>query len=877
VTTFWDKMRSGWGVVWCVKIEGVPGLWTERDYAGLGAHSETVYPDLVIDKSAEIGSLADRNTGLGAGLPLTVRLRDTTAVRAAIQAPTLETALTASITWNAATINVDDTSSFPAAPSTIHIGTEQIRYSGKNATQFTGCTRGVWSRPLPHTVGASSAIVGNRPRHWRGRMVELWAVLVTPDGLLDAAQDYDDGKCCWRGWVSTEPRRKDGGFEFECLALDRILERPLKTASQGEVIGVGTAFVVDSSFTFRVQAEMYDALGVLAYQYDIVVAPFDGLAPGTVYTTAQAHAAIQTAWAAALAVTSDTVASTVATTHFKTTLEIMPVSAQPGSKGQGGFSLAGAAWSIFGRPNPDAAIMSIRWSVDVGDKHTCDWFSAGPVVAYMQTGGLTGGDIVPLNWLHGGDPQVCSAQGEPAAAPTASGIVVRFDDITATPPTSGVIKIGDASYPYTGAQQAGGAWFLTGCQVPADSVGKSAQIDSSTSATYPDLMREVLVSADAGGSGFDLLGHGNGYAVPESDAYDDGGYLLAPMDSGSFDEYAQAALSIAGAQLAGQSGKSFAELFGGALVLSQRAVVMREAGPLATDRCGLALVATDPGGSAYTDTIDNAALLSVGVDAITPVDTREQITSVKATFASKDAQDPLTVTVIDGPEMSVLGGGGVDAQLLAVAYDKAEATAQVLSWASGLLRVARTIQAVDVTLPPWRDVRIGQVVAVDLRHPDLWDAVTGSTSLVGFARVIGLKRKLQDCATTVTLLLASGDNAELCPSMPVLRWTGPDNDPTDVTVSVEAATFIELARTKANLAAVYLRHTRPGCGTEDSGGNLSVTPVLSAGIPTGVLTVNLALTLGEPLDGTSELTWDDTVTNAYYDAFCHVGDASKWA
>ena len=49
--------------------------------------------------------------------------------------------LNGSITAAAVTITVDSTTSFPAA-GTIGIGDEIITYTGKNATQFTGCTRG---------------------------------------------------------------------------------------------------------------------------------------------------------------------------------------------------------------------------------------------------------------------------------------------------------------------------------------------------------------------------------------------------------------------------------------------------------------------------------------------------------------------------------------------------------------------------------------------------------------------------------------------------------------------------------------------------------------------------------------------------------------
>lgn len=101
-----------------------------------------------------------------------------------------ETFLTASLDAAATTVTVLSTSSFPAAPGEICIDTETIGYTGKTATTFTGCTRGLYA---PAGVSGSDAygrnhrlatfnftgpqlkpMVTEHHREWIGRQVVIW-------------------------------------------------------------------------------------------------------------------------------------------------------------------------------------------------------------------------------------------------------------------------------------------------------------------------------------------------------------------------------------------------------------------------------------------------------------------------------------------------------------------------------------------------------------------------------------------------------------------------------------------------------------------------------------------------------------------------------
>lgn len=872
MANFFERMRSGWQVVWCVEVEGIPVLWTERG-SGWTLPSRLSYQaaDLVVDKSAEVGSLADRSTGLGAGLPLAFRLKDSTLSRYFSRSPTATTALSAAITATETALGVDDTTGFDSA-GIAWCGTEAFSYTGKTGTSFTGVTRGIYgSRNLIHGVGATS-LVTDLPRYYRGRLVTLSAVLVTPDGTADAAIDYEnDAKIVWRGWCDQGPRRVAGGFEFAALALDRLLARPTATLGSGKVTGVGNLISVQPSFQFRLVWKAYNAANALVRHYDIQVNPFAALAAGTKITTAEAHEYIQAAWATAVANTLDQVGGVAATTHFYDTLNIYQTTngfTLPNSNGAyypPGEIKAGS-WGVTATLKADATIVKFGWGVTVGNKTTIPWGQPdNGLVVYMYPT-LAAGQGIGLGWYHGGDPQ---APGIDVAPQAATGLSVTLDDPTATVPASGYVVANKVSYAYTAATYLADTVHLTGMSAPAALMGADVEFRSGATGTYADLMRKMIASAGGvGASTFDTLGAGQGYAVPAI-----GSRWKSYTDEASFAALASGPLvSLGSGGIGGHGGESLQDQFGGALALAQRAVVMREEGQTVNDACRLGLISTEPSGSGYSETLTNADLVSSDESPITILDSQEVLTSIRATFLPSPGQDkPLAVNVFDGVEIAAIGGESLEVKLPSVG-NKASAPEAVTAWATSLLAAARTLQAVELRIPPWKNVVLGGLVKLDLTHPDLWDAVAGTTRYQGIGRVIGFRRSLMDASVFATILLGNGQSGSLCPSIPVVSWTGAAATPVTITVDQVAAAMLLDAG-----ATVVLQHTRPGFNAETSGGTVTCTVNTDGdGYATGVLTTTAtALTLD--LDTYSELTFPNLAGGSdYQDTFSHVDDSSKW-
>jgi len=185
------SLKRGYSLAYYYRCEGLPYLYTELTY-GLSAPSgyTVVNGVLVVDDSQALRSQLSQ-TGAPGGSGFTVRILDETPSRAEFTGPTLATVLTDDLDATDTTATVSDTTGMTGL-SGIYIGTEFATFSGSTGTTFTGLTRGTWGPKYAYRSAGSTGYVtvANAPLVWRGRIGELWAILIDPYGL-PVASAYD--------------------------------------------------------------------------------------------------------------------------------------------------------------------------------------------------------------------------------------------------------------------------------------------------------------------------------------------------------------------------------------------------------------------------------------------------------------------------------------------------------------------------------------------------------------------------------------------------------------------------------------------------------------------------------------------------------------
>ena len=143
---------------------------------------------------------------------------------------TLKARLTATLGWTGATITVDSTAPFPAAGN-VYLGRENIAYTGKTPTTFTGCTRGqfgslAWRYSAEAGEVKGSRAVTDHPTQWEGRRVWLWTGICSATGEpIDAALLGANQRVIWSGRiVALNPGESGKAWVLEARSIDSQLE-----------------------------------------------------------------------------------------------------------------------------------------------------------------------------------------------------------------------------------------------------------------------------------------------------------------------------------------------------------------------------------------------------------------------------------------------------------------------------------------------------------------------------------------------------------------------------------------------------------------------------------------------------------------------------
>lgn len=820
----WDATRYGWSPIYYLTIEGIPIVWTE---AALGLTLPTGYTAEAAALSLEASAIGveqvDRQRGVAVTAPLSFALLDHAQTTAALSRWSAETRLTDVADYNDATLLVQSTAAFPASGS-LYLGKELVTYSGKTATSFTGCTRGVCGLAYTHRPGTSGQTVTNAPRYWLGRSVTLWAKPCDQAGAVSGTALATDAVEVWHGRISAMPARRRDGFAFQAESLDRVLDGELAGKISGTIKSVGSKAIVDAQAAMEIAVDLYDAAGasVASYTMQRLIWPGSGYVDGDAVPVETVRARISTVWA-----------------DWVTAQGLGAVFGQ-----LKWFSATAGGWFA-------SIVLKQNASVELVESRIYKPFaSLGQQLSII--GGMTSDGWISPGWATPADP--CDPTG------VRQGVMVEFDDTLAADVTApGLLRVSingiDSQFAYDDVGADGALVYLSTKQPSAfpfgQAVGKAYHIAQDSNGDLTDLILRSMESSGVAGlrGTYDSLQQGLGYGIDDS---------RIAVDSVT----AQQSLVIYGTYE--PDGRSFGDIFGGALALWRRAIVGRVDDGVWALRC----VSTDPGGTANADTLTDATLLAHEGDPVEGVERAMSPNSVTVKVPKADGD----IVSIYNANADIEASGRREVEYEIPAYDAGQVIAAADTLVVGLFAADHTAQAAKLRVGPWVSAQVGDMVYLDgITHPALWDWASGTAGYTGAARVVGRMFDPVSLQVTLTVLLSGGVKvAALCPSMVVSAHGGTAAAPTSLTVPERYYSVLSAA------VPCTLVHYRPGY-TEATTETHTVSAVSAPAGGVCVLTVTATAGGHSIVDGVSRVTWPQTsAASTFQKRFSHVDDGTNW-
>jgi hypothetical protein len=602
------------------------------------------------------------------------------------------------------------------------------------------------------------------------------------------------------------PARRRDGFAFTAESLDRVLDTELAGKISGSIKTFGSKAFVDAGAVMEIAIDLYDAAGATVGSYTVkrLIWAGSGYSDGDAVPVQTVRDQTSTVW-------SDWVVAHGLVAVFG---ELK------------WFPLTTGGWLA-------AILLKLNAAIEQADSRMYS-----PLVSddqqSMIPGGMTSDGWIAPGWTTPSDP--CDPTG------VRQGVQVKFDDVLAADITApGLLWVkldgtpsqfafddvsSDGAHVYLSTQKATAFPF-------AQSVGKACHIAQDSNGNLTDLLLRSLQSSGVAGlrGTYDALKQGLGYGIDESRI------AVASVTS-------QQPLTLYGTYE--PDGRSFGDIFGGALALWRRAIV----GRVDNGVWALTCVSTDPGGTANADSLTDASLLAHEGD---PVESVERALSPNAVTV-RVPQASGDVVSIYNANADIEASGRREVEYLIPAFDAAQVIAASDTLVVGLFAADHTAQAAKLRVGPWVTAEVGDVVYLDgITHPALWDWVAGTQGYTGAARVVGRMLDPVSLQVTLTVLLSGGVKvAALCPSMLVSAHTGAANNPASLTVN---------ERYYSALVAVVpctVTHYRPGYAEATA-----AMHTISGG--------------HSIVDGESRLTWPETtVANTVQKRFSHADDGTNW-
>lgn len=862
-------LRYGHGINYVLKIDGIDVLFAEVD-TGTAPSGYTIDGgSLVVDASAAIGGEIDRRKGFAKSMSLSVGLRDTDAVEALFRRPSYFASLTSDLAYNGTTVNVDTTSGWPASAD-LHIGHERLgTYSTKGGTSFTLSSRAgafdVDGRSYAwHADAATGQLVTSGPYYWRGRQVLLYATHVDPYGANHETDILTNAAVVFRGRIINRPRLDSGIWTFDAEPIDRALHRPATTVATGK-----GRFAIDEDPLVRIDDKYWRFFVRFVWSdgttskasFDISVMPWSSRSVGDMVRASALRKDIEDEWATQIAAyTFDAAFPTVSDIGWR----LMQ---------QGDFAGEWTAHRAFFTLTGNSA-NSVSVSVYTFMPH-----GTMPVFQNMGGGGLhtvQNGELITselgifqqtMIQAAAFTVDLDSIAGDAADLPASGVMIVEVDDHKEVYEYSGLTTVDEGGGVIVQTDE----WFspgLTGIRratEEGDITDVSVTFGYKFAGSVPHNIMTLLESSGRADNGT--------YDTEPASA----GYDIAAVDEGTFDAvFGDFAFTDLTQTLLLDNDASAADLFGGLLALSQRAVVLRETD--AGDDMKLTAVYTGiGGGDPYTVEITDSdlAMIRKGRDPIRPIEALPSPNVIDAGLYSVPSSKTGVIVARDGDSQRALGTEKWPVKLLG--FDRSAIEIRTAVWSKSLFRVGLLAQVVDIDVVPWlgsadSGVRLGDTVSINIDSDLIRSWSDGTRGYSGLARVLGLKRNIRTGVATLRVLIDGvDDGVPLCPAAQVENWSGTPG--VGETIDLPGDYYpvfrdaLDTAKGGGNPFTVYMY--KPGDAWTGEGYTIDAVSLIGGGSPSCELTV--ASVIGSPSISTSHfVTFPATgTTNTFQDGYMH--------
>ncbi len=848
-STIMGAVAYGYAPHYLIRIEGCAVMPAEYIGDAVAPTGYTLDASLVIDGSARVGSVVDPKTHVSRGFDLEVRLLATSAIAALMQRPTKTTTLTADITATDTTIPV--ASALGWAGADLHIGTSREEYGGHLLGSFVSVTRGTYGRQRSYKAGT---IVANGPYVWKGRRVDLFVVLLDPTGryVQEGADILSSACMVWSGYVQERPWRDGNEWVLQCRDQVRRLAQPLGVAASGKArwsTNDDTLLAIDRAATLTLSI-LDDGTGTYTDE-EYQLAPFTSLST-TAYQS-QLRQAIVDAIDTARGVSGsgwreEAMDDAGLTRRYRLFVPVVIPAAGANLFVNIGIQGSGNTPYIF----------SLLWNgeiyVDGLDSVTVNVETA----LYMRTRVVGAGLAVELEDVA---PDDLPTEGYVQIEGGGASAYRHYTGLATDDANSALVRLTMAE---DSGVQLDDIEAIARAEVEGDAADVSAKFYWLDSGRLPDILRRAIVSTgDAQNGARDTLPKGQGLGLP---------YL----DDASFDDVFDAAYRDLSFVLASESGTTLEELVGGILRLSQRALVTRRAADGST--VDIAAVRVGTADAVPVTTITDAML--VASKGRRPVRVRDTFGGPQAiqvtcrTLPIGDAPEGDGKILLRDPHLVDWTGERWDLDIYGVGRAELYDSAKV--WAMSRFRGGENRQVLELDVGPEVDAQPGDVVALSLQDPQLWDYATGTPGLAGLARCVGAQFAPDAFTQTLTVevdgILAAGP---MSPSLPIIGVNGGGTTPTSIDLDEAYYDLLAYARDGQSSWKVlaYLR------GFDAGRAEYTISTVTQPGGGVARLTVTAYPSSPSVSLSTSyRLTWpvqdDCTDTQAPY---LHASDKVQWS